>query len=64
MLQNELIEILRQYRLQRQKTYRELAKEIGVSRMTIYKWLNKRVKKIQELKFYKLKKFLKKHNLI
>lgn len=53
----ELIDALRQYRLERQLTQQALAKKLGVSFITINRWFNRRTRP-SELQAYRIKKLL------
>ena len=53
----ELIETLRQYRLRHQLTQQALAKQLGVSFVTINRWFNDKTHP-SELQEYRIKKLL------
>ena len=53
----DLIEALRQYRLERQLTQEELAKKLGVAFTTINRWFNGKTHP-SELQAYQIKKLL------
>jgi transcriptional regulator with XRE-family HTH domain len=53
----ELIEALRQYRLEHQLTQQALARKLGVSFITINRWFNSRTHP-SELQEYRVKKLL------
>ena len=53
----ELIEALRQYRLERQLTQQALAKKLGVSFITINRWFNGKTHP-SELQAYRIRKLL------
>jgi transcriptional regulator with XRE-family HTH domain len=53
----DLIEALRAYRLEHQLTQQELAKKLGVSFITVNRWLNGKTHP-SELQAYRIKKLL------
>ena len=55
----ELIEVLRQYRLEHQLTQQALAKKLGVSFITVNRWFNSKTHP-SELQAYRISKLLRK----
>ena len=56
-MSKDLIEKLRFYRLEKQLTQKELAKKLGVHRITLNRWLKRRLKP-RELEKYRIKKLV------